>query len=88
MLMAAGLAIKTGSIYYMADTTNKYGCHNRQLRTSYQTLVRAKDSAGNLVGVEMVTIRNTMSQACHYAPRKEDSKCNGCEWIEHTPMPV
>ena len=81
MLMAAGLAIKTGSIYYMADTTNKYGCHNRQLKTSYQTLVRAKDSAGNLVGLEMVTIRNTMSQDCHYDLRKEDSKCNGCEWM-------
>ena len=87
MLMAAGLAIKTGSIYYMADTTNKFGCHNRQLRTSYQTLVRAKDSAGNLIGVEMVTIRNTMSQDCHYAPWKEDSKCNGCEWIKYAPMP-
>ena len=81
MLMAAGLAIKTGSIYYMADTTNKYGCHNRQLRTSYQTLVRAKDSAGNLIGVEMVTIRNTMSQDCHYDLRSTDVKCSSCEWM-------
>ena len=74
----------------MADTLitqPKYGCHNRQLKTSYQTLVRAKDSAGNLIGVEMVTIRNTMSQDCHYAPWKEDSKCNGCEWIKYAPMP-
>lgn len=71
----------------MADTPNKYGCHNRQLKTSYQTLVRDINSAENLVGLRMVTIRNTMSQDCHYDLRKEDSKCNGCEWIEYAPMP-
>lgn len=86
--MAAGLAIKTGSIYYMADTTNKYGCHNRQRKTSYQTLVRDKDSAGNLVGHKMVTIRNTMSQDCHYNLRSTDVKCSSCEWIKYAPMPV
>ena len=74
----------------MADTPitqPKYGCHNRQLKTSYQTLVRNKDSAGNLVGLKMVTIRNTMSKDCRYDLRREDSKCNGCEWIDYVPIP-
>lgn len=69
------------------DTVKKYGCHNRQLKTSYQTLARAKDSAGNLIGLEMVTIRNTMSQDCHYDLSSTDVRCNGCEWIKYAPMP-
>ena len=71
----------------MANTIKLYGCHNRQLKTSYQTLVRDKDSAGNLIGLKMVTIRNTMSKDCRYALRREDSKCNGCEWIDYVPIP-
>ena len=38
------------------NTITAYGCHNRQLKESYQTLVRAKDSAGNLIGYKMITI--------------------------------
>ena len=64
----------------MADTQPKYGCHNRQLKTSYQTLVRDRDSSGNLIGYKMVTIINTMSQDCHYDLREGDSKCSGCKW--------
>ena len=74
----------------MADTSitqPKYGCHNRRLKTSYQTLVRDINSAGNLVGLRMVTIINSMSQSCHYDLREEDSKCSGCEWIDYAPMP-
>ena len=74
----------------MADTIitqPKYGCHNRHLKTSYQTLVRDINSAGNLVGLRMVTIINNMSQDCHYDLREEDSKCSGCEWIYYIPMP-
>ena len=72
----------------MADTIitqPKYGCHNRQLKTSYQTLVRDRDSSGNLIGYKMVTIINTMSHDCHYDLREEDSKCSGCKWKD---MPV
>ena len=65
----------------------KYGCHNRDLKTSYQTLVRDINSAGNLVGLRMVTIINNMSQDCHYDLREEDSKCSGCEWIYYAPFP-
>ena len=74
----------------MADTIiaqPKYGCHNRRLKTSYQTLVRDIDSAGSSVIFRMVTIINTMSQDCHYDLREEDSKCSGCEWIDYTPVP-
>ena len=74
----------------MADTIStqpKYGCHNRQIKTSYQTLVRDINSAESLVGLRMVTIINTMSQDCHYDLREEDSKCSGCEWIDYVPAP-
>ena len=71
----------------MADTIKPYGCHNRQLKTSYQTLVRDTDSAGNLIGLKMVTIRNTMSQDCRYDLRSTDVRCSGCEWIDYTPAP-
>lgn len=73
----------------MADTPitqPKYGCHNRQLKTSYQTLVRDKDSAGNLIGLKMVTIRNTMSKDCRYDVRSTDVRCTGCVWIDTIPM--
>lgn len=65
----------------------KYGCYNRQLKTSYQTLVRDKDSAGNLVGLRMVTIRNTMSKDCRYDLRSTDVRCSNCAWIDTIPMP-
>ena len=74
----------------MADTIitqPKYGCHNRHLKTSYQTLVRDINSAGNLVGYKMITLINSMSEDCHYDLREEDSKCSGCEWIDYIPMP-
>ena len=71
----------------MADTTKLYGCHNRQLKTSYQTLARDIDSAGNLIGLKMVTVLNTMSKDCHYDLRSTDVRCTGCEWIDYTPMP-
>ena len=74
----------------MADTVitqPKYGCHNRQLKTSYQTLVRDRDSSGNLIGHKTITIINTMSHDCHYDLREEDSKCSGCKWIDYIPAP-
>lgn len=71
----------------MANTIKLYGCHNRQLKTSYQTLVRDKDSAGNLIGLKMVTIRNTMSKDCRYDLRSTDVRCTGCVWIDTIPMP-
>ena len=69
----------------MANTIKLYGCHNRQLKTSYQTLVRDKDSAGNLIGLKMVTIINTMSKDCRYDLRSTDVRCTGCVWIDYTP---
>ena len=69
------------------NTITAYGCHNRQLKTSYQTLVRAKDSAGNLVGYKMITILNTMSNDCRYDLRSTDVRCSGCEWIDYAPAP-
>ena len=74
----------------MADTLiaqPKYGCYNRQLKPSYQTLVRDINSAESLVGLRTVTIINNMSQDCHYDLREEDSKCNGCKWIDYIPVP-
>ena len=71
----------------MANTIKLYGCHNRKLKTSYQTLVRDKDSAGNLIGLKMVTIRNTMSKDCRYDLRSTDVRCTGCVWIDTIPMP-
>ena len=69
----------------MADNIKLYGCHNRQLKTSYQTLVRDIDSTGNLIGLTVLSIRNTMSQDCHYDLRSTDVRCSGCEWIDYTP---
>ena len=71
----------------MANTIKLYGCHNRKLKTSYQTLVRDKDSAGNLIGLKMVTIRNTMSKDCRYDLRSTDVRCSNCAWIDTIPMP-
>ena len=71
----------------MANTIKLYGCHNRKLKTSYQTLVRDKDSAGNLIGLKMVTIRNTMRKDCRYDVRCTDVRCTGCVWIDTIPMP-
>lgn len=71
----------------MANTIKLYGCHNRQLKASYQTLVIDKDSAGNLIGLKMVTIRNTMSKDCRYDLRSTDVRCTGCVWIDTIPMP-
>ena len=72
----------------MVDTsTKKYGCHNRQLKTSYQTLVRDSGGAGNLIGLKMVTIINTMSKDCHYDLRSTDVRCSNCEWIDYVPTP-
>ena len=63
------------------NTITAYGCHNRQLKTSYQTLVRDINNAGNLIGYKMITILNTMSKDCHYDLRSEDVRCSGCEWL-------
>ena len=74
----------------MANTPTppqKYGCHNRQLKTSYQTSVRDINSAENLVVLRMVTIINTMSKDCHYDLRSTDVRCTGCVWIDTIPMP-
>ena len=68
-------------------TQPKYGCHNRQLKASYQTSVRDINSAESSVVLRMVTIINTMSRDCHYDLREEDSKCSGCEWIDYVPAP-
>ena len=72
----------------MVDTVKLYGCHNRQLKTSYQTLVRDIDSTGNLIGLTVLSIRNTMSQDCHYDLRSTDVRCNGCEWIDYISIPL
>ena len=66
---------------------SKYGCYNRQLVTSYQTLVRDINNAGKLVGHEVVTIINTMSQVCHYDLRSKDVRGDGCVWRDYTPVP-
>ena len=71
----------------MADNIKPYGCHNRQLKTSYQTLVRDIDSTGNLIGLTVLSIRNTMSQDCHYDLRSTDVRCSKCEWIDYVPIP-
>ena len=60
---------------------NKYGCHNRQLKTSYQTLVRDINNAGNPIGHKVVTILNTMSKDCHYDLGSTDVRCSGCKWL-------
>ena len=66
---------------------SKYGCYNRKLKTSYQTLVRDINNAGNLVGHKMITVRNTMSPDCHYDLRSTDVRCRGCEWIDYASAP-
>ena len=66
---------------------SKYGCYNRQLATSYSTLVRDIDNAGNLIGHKVFIIRNTMSKDCHYDLRSKDVRCSGCEWIDCAPAP-
>ena len=63
------------------NTITAYGCHNRQLKTSYQTLVRDINNAGNLIGYKMITILNAMSKDCHYDLRSTDVRCSGCEWL-------
>ena len=63
------------------NTITAYACHNRQLKTSYQTLVRDINNAGNLIGYKMVTILNTMSKDCHYDLRSTDVRCSGCKWL-------
>ena len=60
---------------------SKYGCYNRQLVTSYQTLVRDINNAGNPIGHKVITITNTMSKDCHYDLRSTDVRCSGCKWL-------
>ena len=60
---------------------SKYGCYNRQLVTTYQTLVRDINNAGNPIGHKVITITNTMSKDCHYDLRSTDVRCSGCKWL-------